>query len=161
MSVILVAVRLTHLQPLKHPERGMALMDPWPAQMDKGWSWLYDTCATMVFSLIPYICMVYPLPNVVIRLSMEASSDAAHRSTTPGARGDTRSPQEKGLSTDSQRTSPAPWDLHTRHWSRRPIALYLYFASLLLTACIRKLLTIVNAMVKHHKPWHVQEGPSA
>jgi transposase len=30
-----------------------------------------------------------------------------------------------------------------------------------LTACMRKLLTILNAMVRHHKPWHVQEGPSA
>jgi transposase len=30
-----------------------------------------------------------------------------------------------------------------------------------LTACMRKLLTILNAMVKHHKPWHVQEVPSA
>jgi transposase len=30
-----------------------------------------------------------------------------------------------------------------------------------LTACIRKLLTILNAMVKHQKPWHVQEVPSA
>ena len=30
-----------------------------------------------------------------------------------------------------------------------------------LTACRRKLLTMLNAMVKHHKPWHVQEGPSA
>ena len=30
-----------------------------------------------------------------------------------------------------------------------------------LTACMRKLLTILNAMVKHHKPWQVQEVPSA
>jgi transposase len=30
-----------------------------------------------------------------------------------------------------------------------------------LTACMRKLLTILNAMVKHQKPWHVQEEPSA
>ena len=30
-----------------------------------------------------------------------------------------------------------------------------------LIACMRKLLTIVNAMVKHHQPWHVQEVPSA
>jgi transposase len=30
-----------------------------------------------------------------------------------------------------------------------------------LTACMRKLLTILNAMVKHQKPWHVQEIPSA
>ena len=30
-----------------------------------------------------------------------------------------------------------------------------------LTACMRKLLTILNAMVKHQKPWHVQEVPSA
>jgi transposase len=30
-----------------------------------------------------------------------------------------------------------------------------------LIACMRKLLTILNAMVKHHKPWHVQEVPSA
>jgi transposase len=29
-----------------------------------------------------------------------------------------------------------------------------------LTACMRKLLTILNAMVKHQKPWHVQEVPS-
>jgi transposase len=34
-------------------------------------------------------------------------------------------------------------------------------AKLALTACMRKLLTILNAMVKHHKPWHVQEVPSA
>jgi transposase len=30
-----------------------------------------------------------------------------------------------------------------------------------LTACMRKLLTILNAMVKHQNPWHVQEVPSA
>lgn len=30
-----------------------------------------------------------------------------------------------------------------------------------LTACMRKLLTILNAMGKHQKPWHVQEVPSA
>jgi transposase len=30
-----------------------------------------------------------------------------------------------------------------------------------LTACMRKLLTILNVMVKHHKPWQVQEVPSA
>ena len=30
-----------------------------------------------------------------------------------------------------------------------------------LTACMRKLLTILNAMVKHLKPWHVQEVPNA
>ena len=30
-----------------------------------------------------------------------------------------------------------------------------------LTACMRKLLTILNAMVKYQKPWHVQEVPSA
>jgi hypothetical protein len=26
---------------------------------------------------------------------------------------------------------------------------------------MRKLLTILNAMVKHQKPWHVEEVPSA
>jgi transposase len=30
-----------------------------------------------------------------------------------------------------------------------------------LTACMRKLLTILNAMAKHQKPWHVQEVPRA
>jgi transposase len=30
-----------------------------------------------------------------------------------------------------------------------------------LTACMRKLLTILNAMVKHQKLWHVQEVPNA
>jgi transposase len=30
-----------------------------------------------------------------------------------------------------------------------------------LTACLRKLLTILHAMVKHQKPWHGQEVPSA
>jgi transposase len=30
-----------------------------------------------------------------------------------------------------------------------------------LTACMRKLLTILNAMAKPQKPWHVQEVPSA
>lgn len=34
-------------------------------------------------------------------------------------------------------------------------------AKVALTACMRKLLTIVNAMVKHHKPWQVKEVPSA
>jgi transposase len=29
-----------------------------------------------------------------------------------------------------------------------------------LTACMRKLLTILNAMVKHHAPWQVQEVPN-
>jgi transposase len=30
-----------------------------------------------------------------------------------------------------------------------------------LTACMRKLLTILNALVKHQKPWQVQEEPIA
>jgi hypothetical protein len=30
-----------------------------------------------------------------------------------------------------------------------------------LIACLRKLLTILNAMAKHQKLWHVQEVPSA
>jgi transposase len=30
-----------------------------------------------------------------------------------------------------------------------------------LTACMRKLLTILTALAKHQKPWHVQEVPSA
>jgi transposase len=34
-------------------------------------------------------------------------------------------------------------------------------AKVALTACMRKLLTILNAMVKHQKPWHVEEVPSA
>jgi transposase len=34
-------------------------------------------------------------------------------------------------------------------------------AKLALTACMRKLLTILNAMVKHHQPWPVQEVPNA
>jgi transposase len=34
-------------------------------------------------------------------------------------------------------------------------------AKVALTACMRKRLTILNAMVKHHKPWQVQEVPSA
>ena len=34
-------------------------------------------------------------------------------------------------------------------------------AKVALTACMRKLLTILNAMVKHHTPWHPEEVPSA
>ena len=34
-------------------------------------------------------------------------------------------------------------------------------AKVALTACMRKLLMMLNAMVKHQKPWHVQEVPSA
>jgi transposase len=34
-------------------------------------------------------------------------------------------------------------------------------AKVALTACMRKLLTILNAMAKHQKPWHVQEVPIA
>ena len=30
-------------------------------------------------------------------------------------------------------------------------------AKVALTACMRKLLTILNAMVKHHMPWQPQE----
>ena len=30
-----------------------------------------------------------------------------------------------------------------------------------LTACMRKLLTMRNARVKHQQPWHMQEVPSA
>jgi len=30
-----------------------------------------------------------------------------------------------------------------------------------LTACMRQLVTIRNAMVQHQKPWHVQEVPNA
>jgi transposase len=34
-------------------------------------------------------------------------------------------------------------------------------AKVALTACMRKLLTILNAMVTHHMPWQPQEGPGA
>jgi hypothetical protein len=34
-------------------------------------------------------------------------------------------------------------------------------AKVVLTACRRELLTILNARVKHHTPWHVQEVPNA
>jgi transposase len=34
-------------------------------------------------------------------------------------------------------------------------------AKVALTACMRKLLTILNAMAKHHTPWQVQEVPNA
>jgi transposase len=34
-------------------------------------------------------------------------------------------------------------------------------AKVALTAGMRKLLTILNAMVKHHTPWQVQEVPHA
>jgi transposase len=34
-------------------------------------------------------------------------------------------------------------------------------AKVALTACMRKLLTILNAMATHQKPWHVQEVQSA
>jgi transposase len=34
-------------------------------------------------------------------------------------------------------------------------------AKVALTACMRKLLPILNAMVKHHTPWQVQEVPNA
>ena len=34
-------------------------------------------------------------------------------------------------------------------------------AKVALTACMRKLLTILNAMVKHHTPWQPQEALSA
>jgi transposase len=34
-------------------------------------------------------------------------------------------------------------------------------AKVALTACMRKLLTILNAIVKHHTPWQPQEVPSA
>ena len=34
-------------------------------------------------------------------------------------------------------------------------------AKVALTACMRQLLTILNAMVKHHTPWQVQEVPNA
>jgi transposase len=34
-------------------------------------------------------------------------------------------------------------------------------AKVALTACMRKLLTILNALVKHHIPWQPQEVPSA
>jgi transposase len=33
-------------------------------------------------------------------------------------------------------------------------------AQVALTAGMRKLLTILHAMAKHHTPWHVQEVPS-
>ena len=33
-------------------------------------------------------------------------------------------------------------------------------AKVSLTACMRKLLTILNAMVKHHTSWQPREGPS-
>jgi hypothetical protein len=31
------------------------------------------------------------------------------------------------------------------------------FGDAALTACMRKLLTMLNAMLKHRTPWHVQE----
>ena len=34
-------------------------------------------------------------------------------------------------------------------------------AKVALTACMRKLLTILNAIVKHHTPWQSQEVRSA
>jgi transposase len=34
-------------------------------------------------------------------------------------------------------------------------------AKVALTAGMRKLLTILNAMVKHHTHWHAQEVPNA
>jgi len=34
-------------------------------------------------------------------------------------------------------------------------------AKVALTACLRKLLAILNAMVTHHTPWQPQEVPSA
>lgn len=34
-------------------------------------------------------------------------------------------------------------------------------AKVALTACMHKLLTILNAMVKHHTPWYPEEVPSA
>jgi transposase len=34
-------------------------------------------------------------------------------------------------------------------------------AKVALTACMRTLLTILNARVKHHTPWQPQEVPSA
>jgi transposase len=34
-------------------------------------------------------------------------------------------------------------------------------AKVALTACMRKLLTILNAMVKHHAPWQPEEVRSA
>jgi transposase len=34
-------------------------------------------------------------------------------------------------------------------------------AKVALIACMRKLLTILNAMVKHHSPWQPQEVASA
>ena len=34
-------------------------------------------------------------------------------------------------------------------------------AKVALTACMRKLLTMLHAMAKHHKPWQAQEVPSA
>jgi transposase len=34
-------------------------------------------------------------------------------------------------------------------------------AKVALTACMRKLMTILNAMVKHHTSWRPQEVPSA
>jgi transposase len=34
-------------------------------------------------------------------------------------------------------------------------------AKVALTACMRTLLTILNAMVKHQKPWQAQAVPSA
>jgi transposase len=34
-------------------------------------------------------------------------------------------------------------------------------AKVALTACLRKLLTILNALAPPQKPWHVQEVPSA
>ena len=34
-------------------------------------------------------------------------------------------------------------------------------AKVALTACMGKLLTILNALVKHHTPWQPQEVPSA
>ena len=34
-------------------------------------------------------------------------------------------------------------------------------AKVALTACMRKLLTILNALVKHHTPWQHQQVPSA
>ena len=66
----------------------------------------------MVLFLIAYIRMVYSVAVFVISSPMEASSRVTHRSTTPGARRDSRSPQEAGISAYHQRTGLAPWCLH-------------------------------------------------
>ena len=80
------------------------------------------------------------------------------REMVPVPSGGGRAPVRATLSMSTlvaMRDNPVLKAFYDRLWAAGKVA------KVALAACMRKLLTILNAMVKHHTPWQVQEVPNA